>query len=288
LLALAERIYNKLEKIWKMERTERYFATFLVIVFLLSLAVIEANRLGWLPQDIGASLTTSHYYAVNISFTLLLMWEVLGLVFVIPRSMSDSVGKQFEILALILLRVSFKHITEFEEPIAWNQITEPVLHIIAHALGALLIFALVFVYYRIQKHQIIIENQAHKTEFIRTKKLISLVLLVLFAFIGGYHFSSNVLLGTSHIFFDTFYTILIFSDILIVLVSLRYTSTFHIVFRNSAFAVTTLLIRLALTAPVYIDIGLGLIAILYAIGLVFMHNRWVDHYKLKGEYIHPS
>ncbi len=285
MLLLVERIYNRVEMIWKTERTERFFATFLVIVFLVTLAVIEANRQGWLPPDIGASMTTSHYYAVNISLTLLLMWEVLGLVFVIPRSMSDSVGKQFEILALILLRTSFKHITEFEEPIAWNQITEPVLHIIAHALGALLIFSLVFIYYRIQKHQIMIDNQAHKIEFIRTKKLISLILLVLFGIIGIYHFSSNVLLGTSHIFFDTFYTILIFSDILIVLVSLRYTSTFHIVFRNSAFAVTTLLIRLALTAPIYIDVLLGFISILYAIGLVFMHNRWVDHYKLKSEYI---
>jgi hypothetical protein len=75
-------------------------------------------------------------------------------------------------------------------------------------------------------------------------------------------------------FFEVSYTVLIFNDVLIVLISLRYSLTFNVVFRNSGFAVATVLIRLALAAPPYLNALLGLGAAFFALGLTFAYNMF--------------
>ncbi|HXG82627.1 MAG TPA: hypothetical protein VNI84_01245 [Pyrinomonadaceae bacterium] len=78
-------------------------------------------------------------------------------------------------------------------------------------------------------------------------------------------------------FFEVFYTVLIFSDILLVLISLRYNSTYNVVFRNSGFAVATVLIRLALTAPPFYNVGLGVAAAILSLGLAYIYNNFDLH-----------
>lgn len=73
-------------------------------------------------------------------------------------------------------------------------------------------------------------------------------------------------------FFEVFYTVLVFSDVLIVLISLRYSSDYRIVFRNSGSAAATILIRLALTAPPYVELLLGLGAAGFALALSVAYN----------------
>jgi hypothetical protein len=73
-------------------------------------------------------------------------------------------------------------------------------------------------------------------------------------------------------FFNTFYTVLIFSDVLIVLISLRYSATYHVVFRNSGYAAATVMIRLALAGPRYLGTALGVAAALYNLGVAAAYN----------------
>ncbi|HSN54167.1 MAG TPA: hypothetical protein VLT32_05825, partial [Candidatus Sulfomarinibacteraceae bacterium] len=68
-------------------------------------------------------------------------------------------------------------------------------------------------------------------------------------------------------------TLLIFADVLIVLISLRSSITYPVVFRYFGFAVATVLIRLALTAPRFIDAGLGITAALFALALTWLYNH---------------
>jgi hypothetical protein len=79
--------------------------------------------------------------------------------------------------------------------------------------------------------------------------------------------------GQERSFFEVFYTLLIFADVLIVLISLRYSVAYPVVFRYFGFAVSTVLIRLALTAPRVVDAGLGVTATLFAIALTWVYNR---------------
>jgi len=58
-----------------------------------------------------------------------------------------------------------------------------------------------------------------------------------------------------------------------VLISLRYSVAYPVVFRYFGFAVATVLIRLALTAPRVVDAGLGVVATLFAIALTWVYNR---------------
>jgi hypothetical protein len=267
-------LFDTLEHFWEHKRTERVAANVLIITFLGTLGVIELRRQGLLPEALAAILPSSHYYAINIAFSMLLALEVLGLVFSLANSVSVSVGKQFEILSLILLRHSFKEFIYFKEPLIWEETLEPVLHILSYAGGGLLIFLLLGVYYKLQKHRAFNQSIVTTTEFIASKKLVSLLLLVIFSGIVITDTYFYLVGQPTFDFFAIFYTILVFSDVLLVLVSLRYSSNYQIVFRNSGFAVATVVVRLALTAPPYIDVLLGIGAMIFAIGITFAYNRF--------------
>jgi hypothetical protein len=68
-------------------------------------------------------------------------------------------------------------------------------------------------------------------------------------------------------FFETLYTVLVFADLTIVFLSLRHSFSYESVFRSSGYAVVTVLIRIALTAPPYLNAGLGVGATLLGIAL---------------------
>jgi len=267
-------LYDFLEHLWEHKRTERLIARLLITVFLASLILIELSRQGLLPAQLAAVMPHSHFYAINVALSMLLGLEVFGLVFSLASSVSVSVGKQFEILSLILLRNSFKELVHFSEPLHWDSSTDTVLHMLSNAGGGLAIFLLLGVYYKMQKHRAITCDIEAATHFIASKKVISLLLLVLFSFIGfidGVRYLSGTSLEN---FFSLFYTILLFSDVLIVLISLRYSSDYPIVFRNSGFAFATVLIRLALTAPAYFNVLIGIGAVVFAIGITYAYNRF--------------
>lgn len=266
------KVYDRLFEHWECQKSQHWQANLLVLVFLGSLLIIEFARLGLISESFH--LPTNHFYAVKLSFDLLLLLEVLGLVFNLASSVANSMGKQFEILSLILLRSSFKEFVHFEEPIDWSHASGSVQNILSDAFGALVIFALVSVFYAMQKHRRITENADELASFIVAKKLLALLLLAVFVGVGTHDTLTWLKTGNGYPFFEVFYTILIFSDILLVLISLRYNSTYSIVFRNSGFAVATVIIRLALTAPPMWNVGVGIFAVALSIGLTYIYNNF--------------
>ena len=274
LLSRVNTIFNSLEHFWEDKRTSRITANFLIIAFLGTLILIELRRQGWLPEKLGELLPSNHYYAINVAFSMLLGLEVLGLVFSLSNSVSDSIGKQFEILSLILLRHSFNEFIYFNEPLLWVEASKPVLHILSNAGGGLLIFLMISVYYNLQHHRAISQSTVVTADFIASKKLVALLLLFIFSGIGiadAYLYMNS---RPTFDFFAIFYTVLVFSDLLLVLVSLRYSSSYQTVFRNSGFAVATVVVRLALTAPPFINVLLGVGAMAFAIALTIAYNRF--------------
>ncbi len=267
-------LFDPLHHFWEHERMHRRFALGLIVVFLGALASIELNRQGVLPAALGAHTPTNHFYAVNLAFTLVLILEVISLIFTLPCSFSRSVGKQFEILSLILLRDAFKALSSFAEPITLGADLTAVYHILGYGFGALAVFALLGVYYRIQptkKQDMGLPTDLFR--FVAAKKGIALVILAVFVVLGLTNLYNRVA-GLPHIdFFPVFYTLLIFTDILVVLISQCFRPSFHAVFRNSGYALSTLFIRLALAAPPMYDVLLGLVAALFAIALTLAWTR---------------
>ena len=264
-------LFDPLHHLWEHERMHRKISVALVLFFLLSLVTIELNRRLLLPPMLAAAVPKNHFFAVQAAFTVVLILEVISLIFTLPCSFSRSVGKQFEILALILLRNAFKELSYFPEPITFEGNKQAILHILSDGFGALLIFALLGYYYRIQSRG---GEEKMRAEvlyaFIAAKKGIALVLLAIFVFMG-LQYGYNALTGKGEgEFFHAFYTLLILTDILVVLISQCFQPSFYAIFRNSGFALATLTIRLALAAPPFFNVLLGLAAALFAILLTLV------------------
>lgn len=273
----AGRLFDALETRWESFATQRHVATALVVIFVVGLLLVELRRLGWVAPDLAARLPANHFEAILLPFNLLLLAEVISLVFALAQSVASAVAKQLEIMSLILIRQSFKELTYFPEPIVWEttsgEVSRRVVYILSDSLGALIIFALIVVYIRLQRHQPISGDADARSSFVAAKKIIALLLLLSLAGLGGVVGWSWIATGGSPSFFEIFYTLLIFADVLIVLISLRYSVAYPVVFRYFGFAVATVLIRLALTAPRIIDAGLGVAATLFAIALTWVFNR---------------
>lgn len=274
LLKHISTVFDGVQSYWDGHLFRSIVAASLLLLYILSLVTIEIGRRGLLPDQLLALMPRSHYAAISIAFTFLLYMELVDLVFGLAKSVSHSVGKQFEIFSLILLRQSFKDFSDLPEPLHWPASSETVLHILSSAGGALLIFAILVFFYRMLLHTPITIDEKENFTFISTKKAISLLLLTIFILLGIYYLLNPFKIDANHNFFATFYTIMVFCDILIVLVSLRFSRAYPVVFRNSGFALATVVLRLGLAAPAYYNAGLGVGAALYILGLNAVYNTF--------------
>ncbi|MBU1568597.1 MAG: hypothetical protein KJ630_23590 [Proteobacteria bacterium] len=264
-------IFDPLHHLWEHEKMHKKISIALVLFFLLSLICIELNRRNLLPALFASTVPKNHFFAVQGAFTVVLILEVISLIFTIPCSFSRSVGKQFEILSLILLRNAFKELSYFPEPITFAGNQQAILHILSDGFGALLIFALLGYYYLVQARtsdEKMLPGDLYG--FVAAKKGIALILLCIFAAMGIRSTVETVIGTTNSDFFHEFYTILILTDILVVLISQCFQPSFYAIFRNSGFALSTLIIRIALAAPPFYNVLLGLAAALFAILLTLV------------------
>ena len=267
-------VFDPLHHLWEHERMHRKISLFLVIFFLGGLLCIELKRLGFMPVALAPFVPRSHFSAIEAAFTVVLILEVISLIFTIPCSFSRSVGKQFELLALILMRNAFKELSYFPEPISFAGNEEAILRILSDGFGALLIFAMLGVYYLIQGRK---QDESMRPvdlySFVAAKKGLALLLLGAFGYMGV-RSAWLTFAGLEHTdFLHDFYTLLILADILVVLISQCFQPGFYAVFRNSGFALSTVIIRIALAAPPFFNVLLGLSAALFAILLTVISRK---------------
>ncbi|MGL1931794.1 MAG: hypothetical protein OCC45_08540 [Desulfotalea sp.] len=267
-------LFDPIHHLWEHEKMHKKIAVALVVFFLATITVIELNRQGLLPNLLAAVTPLNHFYAVQYAFTVVLITEVISLIFTIPCSFSRSVGKQFEILALILMRNAFKELADFTEPITYAGNQEAVLRILSDGFGALIIFSLLGVYYIVQRNNP--EEPIGSLDlfaFVAVKKGVALFLLGTFIFMG-IRSGFMALTGIEHgDFLHSFYTTLILADIFLVLASQCFQPSFHAIFRNSGYALSTLIIRISLAAPAFYNVLLGIAAALFAIFLTYGSNK---------------
>lgn len=265
------KFYDSLANGWEKKSTERFIGLLLLWVYLLALASVELNRWGlypaWLPPP-----PPSHYYSVQLAFTLILGLELIELIFAIPASLARSMGKQMEILTLILLRNAFKELSILPEPVNVTLSNiDPVINIAVSATGALFVFACRGYYRTLQNSLAPLAHMAMNDQFVFIKKILSFFLMLIFIGIGCYdlwlHFQ-----GVSSEFFETIYTTLIFADIAMVLMAQRFMPSYYAVFRNSGFVMGTLLMRLSLSAPPLLSAAIAVFSGIYIIFLAWITN----------------
>ena len=96
--------------------------------------------------------------------------------------------------------------------------------------------------------------------FISSKKIVSVVLLVVLGTMSISTFGQwivNVIneqeiTQLDNLFFNQFFTLLILADVVILLISFRYTEEYPKLIRNTGFIIATILIRLSFSAEGYL------------------------------------
>jgi len=277
-LVWVRRLYRWLHRGWESKHVQHLVATALVIIFVGALILIEFRRLGlvqfsWLPSN--------HFHAVRLGFNLLLVVEVVGLVFGLTGTPGRTLGRQFEILSLILLRQSLKELVNAPEPLEWERLREFVWPMVADAAGAVAVFALVGLFYRLQREGDEQGGAERTPELLAaSKEAVALVVLVIFIILAGLGVGAALFRHEGAAaydgFFATLYTVLVFADLTIVFLSLRHSFSYENVFRSSGYAVVTVLIRIALTAPPYLSAGLGVGATLLGIALAAAYPKTAE------------
>lgn len=241
-------LYDRITFFWQSPKTQKVASIIILIIFLCSLASIELNREGYLPKNLSNIVPTNHFRAISLAFTFILCIELIALVLSISQSLSRSVGKQLEIMALILLRNAFKELSYLSEPITISDSSYHLYTICLAAITSLGIFICLGFYQSMPKPTKYIYNPRERISYINAKKIVALFLLCLLTVIAIRDMYYHITTGKDVAFFETVYTVLIFADILIVLVAQRFMPTFNAIFLHSSSVVATLIMRLSLSA----------------------------------------
>ena len=218
--------------------------------------------------------------AVYTPFSFILIYEVYLLIYYLPRSFAISIGKQFEIISLILIRRVFKDISKINvQSEVLFQIEN--LALLYDILGILVLFTLIFVY-----RSFLIKRKVHKTSVSLTKfrgykKLLCLLLVPIFIGLASVSFVKwsidiyNILISGQQklmdfntVFYHEFFDILIIVDVLILVASLKFTDRYSLIIRNTGFVITTVLLRVSFNYTGLENVVLMIGAVLFGVSIL--------------------
>jgi len=270
---ISARFYDNIEHYFHGKKSDHYFSIFFVSSFIGAIIIIQLNVMGLLPYFLSSFVPHNHMMAVTLVLNFILVKEVLDMIFSLSYSVSAAQRKQLEVLSLILLRSSFKELSNLHNAQSWEVMREPVLHILSYGFSALIIFVFVLYYYKLKNIPMLYEVE-EKNSFVAEKKSIALILLINFIVIAFFDFITALEIKSYKPSFADFFNVFIFGDILIVLVSFKYSKMYFTVFRNSGFALATVLIRIAMTSPPFIQEALGILTAVFAYGIAYAYNKY--------------
>ena len=282
ILIYGEKLYLKIKDVWETDRMHRIISNLLVFTFLVSLVLYFLISQNILQAKGLLSSFANPFFSIEVSFTMLLLTEIISMIFVLPKSVAKSVTKQFELLSLIFLRHGFQEFSEVHS-LNWEEMVKPVEYMFVYGAASLFVYFIIGMVYKKQRHIIICRTDRAQRNFVRFKRVISLLLLMAFLVVTTMDFNNLIVNNIYTASFHTFFTILIFSDILILLITFRYALDYRTMYRYSAFILATIFIRIALTSHPYYDIMIGSAAALYLLFLVLTYNYFEGAKKIKKQ-----
>jgi hypothetical protein len=262
--------YDGFENKWHSLQKSKLISNVVILFFIIGIAASLLSHFHFIEVKLGK------FFAIELAFSVLLFVEVFDLFFIITHSVADSVGKQFEIISLILLRNAFKELghLSFDTSVSWDlNSLQSLMPIIADALGAVIVFLITVLFYNKQRHVQITKSDTERQHFILQKKVVASFMIIFFLCQILYSFFLFFTTKTiNRNIFNELYTILIFSDILILILSLRYSNLYVHLFRYSSFALATVILRLSLSAPKYFNVLLSISAGIFILLVSYVYN----------------
>jgi hypothetical protein len=225
-------------------------------------------------------LSANYLSALYTPFSVILVYEVYLLILALPLSFTNSIRKQYEIISLIIIRNVFKDISMFDDFDQLLQQTDVIIQIAADLGSGLLLFFLVGVFYHISlkrpKLSYLTKSQVNK--FVYLKERIAILLMVIFTSLTVYsiytfgdalyeliYFDKTFTIDLGIIFFVEFYTVMIFSDVVIFIASFMFSQTYARLLRNAGFVCSTVILRISLSAEPEISGIIAAVAVITGI-----------------------
>ena len=278
--------FDKLEKIWNNNKTQKIIWTLILLSFVFFGFAIEINKIF---LNTYFDLPTELFFSIVFVFNLILFYEMIDLVFAVSKSFSIAISKQIEILSLVLLRDSFKLVSSVSDEKLYGDISNNYNFIelintffssnlfimILSITGAIIVFAVNFKFKENYKKFDEISESNELNNFIRIKKIISLVhIFVVLIFLFWIFFDERTDIDKTTNLLSLFFLSLIYVDILHLLVSYYFSKDYHLVFRNSSYSANTLLIRYSISASPILGVITGVTAciLLLLTIIIFNHN----------------
>ncbi|MDC0155591.1 hypothetical protein OAJ13_00840 [Euryarchaeota archaeon] len=229
---------------------------FAVVGFFVHIVVWALFETGNITITGEASeLVKSPLSTLYTPFSILLVYEVYQLIRTIPESFSSSVGKQYEIATLLVVRDILKRLSEVENSEGWN-ISSNLGFLLVECAAFLVLLYTSLTYFRISSSSGKSEQMADNVAiFVEAKRGIANAMLLIFLATAAYSFYTwvdSVQDGggsvSRAIFFLDFFTFLILADILILLISYWFYTDFGNLARNTGFVLSTVIIRVAISS----------------------------------------
>lgn len=269
---------------------ERIIFVAAIVGFILHFLWIVFANFGWLPGKVNHTqeLYINPIASIYTPFTIILLYEIYSLIYYLPKSITIYLGKQYEVITLILIRRIFDTLSRFaSESSAANSNTVEVLLITFG--GLLIVLLLIFCFYKLSGDKKVRLGESYCTNltekrFVVMKKLLSIGLIVIFVFLlvqSVYEFNSvpvtvytinSTLKAVNNIFFNHFFTALILTEILLLLFTFTLSHKFNKVIRNSGFIISTTLLKLSFQTQGTTSVIIIIIAVVFGVAILAINQ----------------
>lgn len=274
------------------KRSEKIIIFISILTFLLHLGFIFLNKLQIIKFEELSKLLNNPIAAIYTPFSFILIYEVYLLVYYLPKSTSIYIGKQYEIILLIIIRRIFKDISNLKFTDNWFNIKYDVIFIY-DLIAVIMLFYLIFKFYKLNNQNINyiqkrgVSPNIEVEKFIKIKKYIATLLIPLILILSTYSlgswikesfFSVDKLMynftDVNKIFFDDFFTVLILVDVFLLLFSFLHSEKFNKVIRNSGFIISTIMIKLSFGTEGILNSILIVFSVVFGIIILAIHNEY--------------
>ncbi|HAA13445.1 MAG TPA: hypothetical protein DCE41_17845 [Cytophagales bacterium] len=295
MLTWAQRVLSE-----KVKRTfERWMIAFALVGFFVHLFLIFLNSQGWLPYAglMDAELLSQPLAAVYTPFSVILVFEVYLLVYYLPKSFTTSIAKQYEIIALIIIRGIFKDIEKIHLDLHWFQYQDNV-QLSVDMVAFLLLFFLIAQFYIVLRNTPKVNPVGWAEGFVRLKYRLGLVLVVVLIglafyslgkwFYEFYRFTQGTIdhvISVNEVFYHDFFIVLILVDVFLLIVSFRHVENFSQLVRNSGFIISTVFIRLSFLGEGMINTLLTVVGVVFGLVTLLIYRYMINRLQQAP---HPS
>ena len=122
LSGILEILHTKFLSKRTRDKSEQFILWIALVSFIIHLLFIVLIQFDLISIDEPSNLLKNPIAAIYTPFSFILVYEVYLLIYYLPKSTSTYISKQYEIIALILIRRLFKDLSDLSLSSNWFNI----------------------------------------------------------------------------------------------------------------------------------------------------------------------